>query len=272
MRLGVTLFAIAVLGLGLARGQELAPESVENMIVVYRADSGTLEAMATGGTPQAQILGAKGVRLGSGLAELGRFRWIKRSPDSGWLENVDADGRVLFRRNLTFDGFSSGVVWELTGRYGLVPENPSRDQGFFTLRPFSTADGVPLRNGSVRAPTSPGRPARLGFVIGGAGMKRVLVRAIGPSLLKFGEVAPARNLTLRVLKRGAVRATNKGWETGDSLGRQHVVQAFVAAGAFALEGGSGDCALVLNLEAGDFVAEAEAQVAGEVLIEFFVIE
>ncbi len=58
----------------------------------------------------------------------------------------------------------------------------------------------------------------------------------------------------------------------DIAAREAVVEAFQITGAFPLARGSGDCAVLLNLEAGDFVAEAEARAAGTVLIEFYVIE
>jgi hypothetical protein len=263
--LSVLLFLV---GRASVYAQGAAPETVENMVFQWTVEPST---PIFGGVRQFRVLAARSaiynlvITPRSYEATSGRHRWTKKSADAGVLEFTDAEGRSLTQFELTFRAGSEDF-----GGSFLIPGNGQR--GEFGLLPFSTANGVPLRNGSVRSVAGEGRPARLGFVTGGAGVRRVLVRAIGPTLERFGEAAPARELTLRVLKRGVVRATNGGWDLVLSEAREAVVEAFQIAGAFPLERGSGDCALLLNLEAGNFVAEAEARAAGTVLIEVYVIE
>lgn len=266
--LSVLLFLV---GRASVYAQGAAPETVENMVFQWTVEPST---PIFGGVRQFRVLAADSaiynfvITPPSYVATPGLHRWTKQSANVGLLEFVDNAGRAQTRFELTFSE-SSG---DLRGSFATAVTPFVTHRGNFMLIPFSTANGVPLRNGSVRSVAGEGRPARLGFVTGGAGVRRVLVRAIGPTLGRFGEVAPARELTLRVLKRGVVRATNGGWDLVDIAAREAVVEAFQITGAFPLARGSGDCAVLLNLEAGDFVAEAEARAAGTVLIEFYVIE
>lgn len=266
--LSVLLFLV---GRASVYAQGLAPETVENMVFQWTVEPST---PIFGGVLQFRVLAADSsiyeylLPTTSYVVTSFRHRWMRQSANGGLLEFTDSAGRSLTRFELTIRE-SSG---DFRGSFSITSPPLVGQRGEFILVPFSTGGGVPLRNGSVRSVAGEGRPARLGFVTGGAGVRRVLVRAIGPTLGRFGEVAPARELTLRVLKRGVVRATNGGWDLVDIAAREAVVEAFQITGAFPLARGSGDCAVLLNLEAGDFVAEAEARAAGTVLIEFYVIE
>lgn len=127
---------------------------------------------------------------------------------------------------------------------------------------------VALRNVSTRVSLAAEQTSLAGFVVAGTAYRRVLVRAIGPSLAQFGVVSPAPGTALVVSRGPTELAANRGWGGTPSL-----AQAFTAAGAFALPPTSRDSALLLNLAPGDYVAQARADGgAGEILIEVYFIQ
>ena len=84
-----------------------------------------------------------------------------------------------------------------------------------------------------------------GFVLAGAGTKKLLVRAIGPGLNAFGITNPLTDPSISVLSGQNVVTTNDNWSGGDSA-------TFTATGAFGLAAGSRDAALVSRLSAGAY--------------------
>jgi hypothetical protein len=87
-----------------------------------------------------------------------------------------------------------------------------------------------------------------GFVITGAGLKTVLVRAAGPALRSFGLANATPNPVLTVYKDSTPVATNAGWDYNS-------IQATASAvGAFDWTRGSSDAALLLSLPAGSYTA------------------
>jgi hypothetical protein len=92
--------------------------------------------------------------------------------------------------------------------------------------------------------------AIVGFTIGGGGgAKRVLLRAIGPTLAAFGVrgVLAAPRLALTTMA-GTLIAANDNWDAGDDAGA--LDEAFRASGAFALPKGVGDAATIAWLSQG----------------------
>jgi hypothetical protein len=123
-----------------------------------------------------------------------------------------------------------------------------------------------LRNISSRATLVANQPVTTGFVVAGAAPRRVLVRAIGPSLTAFGVANPSANPVLTVLLGGVPVGSNSGWGGSASL-----AATFASVGAFALPPGSRDCALLLALDPGDYTAQARDAAGGEVLIEVYFV-
>jgi hypothetical protein len=143
------------------------------------------------------------------------------------------------------------------------------DAGSVTTAPAVVVWGDRLINVSSRATISRGAPATAGFVItslSGAS-KQVLIRAVGPGLSAFGVSSPLPHPSLTVYNaNGTVVASDTGW-TGSSA----VTAADSAAGAFPLQPGSADSALVLTLGPGAYTAQASTAdgSTGEVLIETY---
>lgn len=105
-----------------------------------------------------------------------------------------------------------------------------------------------------------------GFVIGGGtgvGSKRMLVRAVGPTLATFGVTGALADPSLALVSGGATLANNDNWVAGDAA-------TFTATGAFALGAASRDAAIVSTLGAGGYSAVVGAGTgAGVALLEVY---
>jgi endo-1,4-beta-xylanase len=127
-----------------------------------------------------------------------------------------------------------------------------------------------LKNLSTRARDAPGAGVVIpGMVITGENARTVLVRAVGPGLAAFGVSGTLPRPRLVVLSGTQVVAANAGWEITPEVAT--IVAAAERAGAFALQPGRADAALVATLPAGPWtiqVSGAEGE-AGVVLIEVY---
>jgi hypothetical protein len=113
-----------------------------------------------------------------------------------------------------------------------------------------------LINLSTRAKVGTGSNLMIaGFVVGGSGSKRLLIRAVGPTLsvlfpsaLPAGVVLAQPSLQLTTLS-GTPLAANSGWADDPQL-----AAAAQAASAFGLASGSADAALIVTLPPGAYSA------------------
>ncbi len=91
-----------------------------------------------------------------------------------------------------------------------------------------------------------------GFAIAGTESKRVLIRAVGPTLSTLGVTGTLADPRLELLRQGAPAATatvatNDNWDAA-------LAPTFSSVGAFALTPGSRDAALVVTLAPGSYTA------------------
>jgi hypothetical protein len=128
-----------------------------------------------------------------------------------------------------------------------------------------------LANVSTLAQTSGAEPIVSGFVISGMSNRRVLVRAIGPTLSAFGVVDALKRPTLSVYAGEQVVAVNSGW--GDPASQiEDMTAAFDHVGAFRLASeSSADSALLLNLAPGAYTMQIKSGDAtpGAALLELY---
>jgi hypothetical protein len=114
--------------------------------------------------------------------------------------------------------------------------------------PASANGSSRLVNLSARASVSEGDSAQsfiAGFVVSGSSPKRMLLRAVGPSLSNFGVQRPLPNPELRVLdSAGKVLAENEDWNSGQTASTASAV------GAFGLSSGTRDAAVAVTLPPG----------------------
>jgi SAM-dependent methyltransferase len=134
----------------------------------------------------------------------------------------------------------------------------------------ATLEAGGLRNVSARAHVQPGASVTVGFMLGGTAERRILVRAIGPSLSMFGVPNPIAKTALEVFA-GEVRRgyASGGWRRGDDIA---VVSAKV--GAFTIPPAGGDTALLLTLSPGNYTAVVKGATpaeGGDVLIEVYLV-
>ena len=102
-----------------------------------------------------------------------------------------------------------------------------------------------------------------GFVISGTGAKRILVRAIGPTLASYGVAGTLPDPSLSLVSGGTTLVTNDNWLSTDST-------TFSSTGAFALLAGSKDAALVTTLSPGVYSAPVgDAGGSGVTLLEVY---
>ncbi len=102
-----------------------------------------------------------------------------------------------------------------------------------------------------------------GFVIGGTGTKRLLVRAVGPGLGAFGLTGFLPDPSLAVVANGATVASNDNWNPADAA-------VFSSVGAFGLPAGSRDAAVVSSLAAGAYTTPlGSAGGSGVALLEIY---
>ncbi len=107
-----------------------------------------------------------------------------------------------------------------------------------------------------------------GFVIGGTGTKRLLVRAVGPGLAAFGVGGLLADPQLSVLPAGQAVpvAANNDWG-----GTTALKAAFAAAGAFELADGSRDAAVIVTVPAGAYTVliSGVGETTGTALVEIY---
>ena len=95
-----------------------------------------------------------------------------------------------------------------------------------------------------------------GFVIEGPDgvNKQVLIRGLGPALAQFGVTGFLTQPSIALYKASVEVASNTGWGTNADPAQVAAVTAQI--GAFALPGGSADCALIADVTPGRLLGPA----------------
>jgi hypothetical protein len=134
------------------------------------------------------------------------------------------------------------------------------------------ADANPssLMNLSCRARVGTGADILIaGFTISGAESKRILIRAVGPTLSNLGVTGTLADPKLDLIRQGAPAATaniasNDNWDAT-------LASTFAGVGAFALTPGSRDAALVVTLAPGSYTAQVSGvgNTTGVAIVEVY---
>jgi hypothetical protein len=109
-----------------------------------------------------------------------------------------------------------------------------------------------------------------GFVINGAASRRVLIRAIGPSLAGFGLTGVLAEPEIRLFDdSGALQATARAWSQAPNAA--DIRHAATLAGAFELPDGSKDAALVATMLPGGYTVQVSGlnNTTGTSLVEVY---
>ncbi len=109
-----------------------------------------------------------------------------------------------------------------------------------------------------------------GLVITGNAPKKVLIRGVGPALAAQGIAAPLADPVLKVFKGSEQIATNDNW-SADSSAAAQITAAETVAGAFHLQAGSKDAALLLTLAPGNYTVHISGanNTTGVALVEIY---
>jgi hypothetical protein len=129
-------------------------------------------------------------------------------------------------------------------------------------------DGRKLVNLSARFQVGIGDNILIaGFVLSGTGTRQLLIRAVGPTLTNYGVTGVLADPQLAVFDVGTSIASNNDWSASLS-------STFTTLGAFALNAGSKDAALVVTLQAGkpySVQVSGVGNTTGEALVEIYLI-
>ena len=145
--------------------------------------------------------------------------------------------------------------------------------GIALVEVFAVESGAPavrLSNLSARARVAAGAGVAIpGLVIAGENARPLLIRAVGPGLAAFGVGGVLARPSLVVLAGPRPVAANAGWES--SADPAALVAAGARVGAFALQSGRLDAALVTTLPAGPWTIQVSGADggAGVVLVEVY---
>lgn len=111
-----------------------------------------------------------------------------------------------------------------------------------------------------------------GFVITEGAPKRVLLRAIGPTLARFGVAGTVGNPRMRLFSGSQVILSNNDWTVGTDP--DAIEQAAASAGAFRLDREEKDAVLLATLPPGAFTVHIDDEAGGRgiVLFEIYDLE
>ncbi len=164
--------------------------------------------------------------LAAAARQVGAFALRANSADSALLVTLPPG---VYTATVTGEGAASGVALAEVYEVGA---NASR-----------------IINMSTRANVGTGADVLIpGLVIGGDAPRRVLVRAVGPTLASFGVDAPLARPVLTLLSGQTALATNQGWGTADNA--TDIAAVAQQVGGFPLPVGSADSALLVTLNPG----------------------
>ncbi len=242
-----------LLSVAAAVAQEFAPDSIANHVANFTVTGGAGGTASFTGlfTPgQSFRLSASGAPLGEQM----NYTWTKTTPTTATL--VETDGARTNTTALTFTGVRV-ATFRTTSSATTVAVT-----GSVVLADFPQP-GAPLVNISTRVNLGAGQVLNPGFVVGGSVPRRVLVRAVGPTLgTAFGVPGSMADPTVTVFRGQTQIGTNNDWGGGTTL-----TSVFQSTGAFALPVASLDAALVLTLAPGNYTAQIRGTGAGEVIAE-----
>lgn len=140
--------------------------------------------------------------------------------------------------------------------------------GIALVELYDTAGGsgaARLVNVSARSQVGTGDNILVtGFSIAGAGPRRLLIRAVGPTLTAFGVSGALNDPKLELFASGRLIEENDNWSPAD---RSH----FASVGAFDLTSNSRDAVLVARLAPGSYTAQVSgvSNATGVALVEVY---
>jgi hypothetical protein len=132
-----------------------------------------------------------------------------------------------------------------------------------------------LVNISTRGEVQAGNKMMIaGFVVTGRSAQKVLIRAAGPALERFGVAGVLTNPSIRLYAGNTQIATNTGWSSGGAANTAAISAAASSTGAFAFPANSADSALLMELQPGVYTAHVTSASSntGVALVEVYTVQ
>lgn len=174
------------------------------------------------------ILSSIGSKISAGELDI--------SPDSSGLATL-GDGSTI---SVGFDQIT-GIVSGTVSKGGQIIE-------FLGLEEKARSKGE-FFNTSMRSRIKKGATVVAGFVISGTGVKRLLLRGIGPALEALGLNSPVLDPSMKLFRLGEPSALFENDDWGNE-NRELTQQLSESVGAFALDPSSKDAAMVVTVPPG----------------------
>ncbi len=239
--------------------QDLAPSSIADHAVNYTVppSGGGTETVTPGLFTLAQSF--RFTTSGAPLSAPMAYTWTKTGPTTGTV--VETDATRTLTTALTFTAAQT-ATFRTTSSVSTAAQT-----GTVTFAPIPQP-GPPLVNISTRVILPAGQVLNPGFVVGGTVSRRVLIRAVGPTLgTAFNVPGAMADPTLAVFRGSTQIAANNDWGGGAAL-----ITAFASVAAFPLPVGSLDAALLLTLTPGSYTAQIRGTGPGEVIVEVYFVD
>lgn len=140
------------------------------------------------------------------------------------------------------------------GIYTMIVNGISSGTGVGMAEVYDTDSSNPLRlmNLSTRVKVRSSDPAIAGFVIEGNTAKKILIRAVGPELGRFGLTGYLADPKLTLFAGSTAVYSNDNW--GQAYNAQEIASTGAAVGAFGLSSGSADSAILITIPPGAYTA------------------
>jgi hypothetical protein len=239
---------LLIRGIGPTLSEFGIPDALANTtLTLYNADGSTADT-DTGWQVDSSGVNDS-VAIAATAASAGAFALPAGSMDSALLVTVDDGAHTT---GLLTAGGSSGV-------------------GLVEIYDVGGSPGSSLTNVSARMNVSGGNGTLIaGLVIGGNTPRTVLVRGTGPALSEFGVPGVLADPQIAVFSGTTEIASNASWGTGASTAAQ-LDAAFSQVGAFPLQAGSKDSALLITLQPGAYTVEVTSvsNSTGVALVEIY---
>lgn len=160
------------------------------------------------------------------------------------------------------------------GQYTVVTGSPNGDTGTAIVELYDADSDSPttrLLNISTRGYVGAGTsPLVSGFVISEEGPRTVLIRAVGPTLGNFGVTGFLADPKLTIFQGETALVSNEDW---DDTNAANIGTVGSTVGAFSLESGTADSAILVTLAPGVYTAQADSAdtTSGVALVEIYLV-
>lgn len=258
-----------------------AGSGAQTLIVGYITANGSTSVLARGAGP---ALGGFGVPDPLADPSLTLFQGpIALAQNQDWSAGTDAGALASTAARVGAFAFAPGsrdaalLASAPTGAYTLQVASSDGGSGvalaelYLTSAPPTSQQSPRIINFSVRTQVGTGADALIaGFTVAGPNTRKLLIRAIGPSLAPFGVTGTLADPQLTLFRGNLPIGENDQWGSYETP-YGGIYEATRVAGAFALPPTSKDAALIANLPPGGYTVRVTGvgDTTGVALLEVY---